>query len=513
MKNELSPGGMEGLQEAYIARHRDLNGDMSGRLEAQAYLNTSTAVYHGDIIGVGFIPKIYDMAALRFLDTVVNRTYTILEKNPRRFLEDESYRRLFGFSPLLERLICLPTGYPCTIPIMRMDIFLNEKTFGFKFCEFNTDGTSAMNEDREAGSALKRSEVYRGLERELKLASQELFDGWVDGFLEIYRTSEQAVDNPTVAIVDFTDSASMNEFIEFAHRFGRQGYRCIICDVMDLEYDHGVLYTQNILTDVLPGGRRADGGNDSSPTNKRVRIDAIYRRAVTGEIVAALEKDADVRKGAGALVSAIEDKAVCMIGGFMTHIAHCKPLFALLHHPATAAFLNTEENDFIREHIPYTALLRADTVDLEAIKAGKDDWIIKPEDGYASKGVHAGRDHDEADWANLIDKCSKQRYIVQSYCEQYATPNSRIVPVDSGFKPLFDDSESWLAAGTGYDPAKLDAWNNLTGLYAYNGRFGGLFVRAGRAGIIAGFAGGMTLAAMLGDYDPDAGLALRVASA
>ena len=46
--------------------------------------------------------------------------------------------------------------YDCNIPIARIDIFYDEETGGFKFCEFNTDGTSAMNEDREL-----KIEAYR----------------------------------------------------------------------------------------------------------------------------------------------------------------------------------------------------------------------------------------------------------------------------------------------------------------------------------------------------------------
>jgi hypothetical protein len=153
--------------------------------------------------------------------------------------------------------------------------------------------------------------------------------------------------------------------------------------------------------------------------------------------------------------------------------------------------------------------LNSNNIDLDRIKSDKNAWIIKPEDGYASQGVYAGLDHDDATWAKLVDKCSKEHYIVQTFCQQYATPNSRIVPADNKWKPLFTDRETWLAAGEDFDPVKLEGWNNLTGMYVYGGKFSGLFVRAGRAGIIAGFAGGITLASFLSDYDPQAGLSLQ----
>ena len=70
------------------------------------------------------------------------------------YAKDEDYRRLFGFEPKLEELILREPTYDSPIPIARIDIFYNEETGDFKFCEFNTDGTSAMNEDRELNIAI-----------------------------------------------------------------------------------------------------------------------------------------------------------------------------------------------------------------------------------------------------------------------------------------------------------------------------------------------------------------------
>ncbi len=506
---------MVDLRQTYLKCLDELEGDIDGRLSAQKYLMGSTAIYHDDVIGVGYVPKIYDMMALRFMDDVVNKTYKILEKVTRRFLDDAEYRELFGFSPILEKLICLPTGYASVIPIMRMDIFLDEENLDFGFCEFNTDGTSAMNEDRETGLALTKTNVFQNLENKLKLERQELFDGWIREFLNIYQSFEQAIDNPTIAIIDFTASSTIYEFLEFQRRFKEQGHRCIVCDVADLVCKDGFLYAQiNADNDI---GLTIGAGTNAIPVENAaaeiafVRIDAIYRRAVTGEVVTALEQDSTPNRGANALVSAVTDKAVCMIGGFVTHVAHCKQLFAVLHNPMTAHFLDKEEIDFIQKHIPFTAILGESHIDIDTIKKNKDQWILKPEDGYASKGVHAGCDKDLATWEKLVDECSKQRYIVQKYCKQYASTNSRLVPVNKDGQPKYVDRDSWLAGDLADNPKFLDGWNNLTGMYVYNGKFSGLFVRAGRAGIIAGFAGGLTLASLLSNYDQDSGLAVRTA--
>ncbi|MDR1083093.1 MAG: hypothetical protein LBL27_04405 [Coriobacteriales bacterium] len=538
------------LQSAYRACFEQEGGDVAGRLATQNYLDNSTAIYHNTVIGLSFLPKLYDMDALRRLDALATTTYKILEKVTQRFLDDPSYRTLFGFPPLLERLICLPTGYKVSIPIMRMDIFFSETDFDFKFCEFNTDGASAMNEDREGANALSRSATFARASQKLGLKPQELFEAWVDELFAIYDSREGAVRDPLVAIVDYPLSATPYEFEEFRSRIEARGRRCLICDLATLEYHDGALYGTDLNTS-RPGW------------DEPRRIDVVYRRAVTGEILAELEASERVNgevgggvdegesaiggegggrsgegdrsgeaestiggttvgttsstatgatgstTGAHALICAVERGQTCMIGGFNTHVAHSKQLFTVLHLPETAAFLSDEENRFVRRHVPYTTRLDNQHIALDAVKADKDRWIIKPEDGYASKGVYAGIDYSPADWEELIDTCSALPYIVQSYCEQRTMLNTRPIPLDEKGERLFETAEKLPPS---FDATALEPYNVLTGLYLYGGRLSGIYVRAGQKGIIVGFAGGITVPVFLAGYDPKAGLALRTRS-
>ena len=146
------------------------------------------------------------MPKLLHLDKIAQTTCVILDKVVDRYLVDADYRQLFGFSPLLEQLILLPTGYDQKIPIQRLDLFLDEESGDFRFCEFNTDGTSAMNEDRETTNALSRTACYQSLKEQHRVERQELFENWIDAFLDIYQASKQAVENPQIAIVDYLAS-------------------------------------------------------------------------------------------------------------------------------------------------------------------------------------------------------------------------------------------------------------------------------------------------------------------
>ena len=136
---------------------------------------------------------------------------------------------------------------------------------------------SAMNEDRELNNAYKDDKLFLKFCEKYKVKHFELFDTWVDEFMNIYSDFKYKVDNPTIAIVDFMESATNEEFKIFKDRFEKKGYKTLIEDITTLQYDNG-LYSK-------------DG----------IKIDAVYRRAVTSELMEKIDK-------APAFIEAIKDK-------------------------------------------------------------------------------------------------------------------------------------------------------------------------------------------------------------
>src|SRR5690554_3216452 len=124
------------------------------------YLRGSTAKYQGNVISSLHIPKLFPEHVVEYLDSSVNTMYSILEKVIKEYLNNADYRKLFEFDQRLEELILVDRGYDSYLPMCRLDIFLNEDDLSFKFCEFNSDGTSSMNEDRELNIALTYTSLY-----------------------------------------------------------------------------------------------------------------------------------------------------------------------------------------------------------------------------------------------------------------------------------------------------------------------------------------------------------------
>lgn len=401
----------------------------------QKYIKTKTARYHGYYVHTLYMPKMFTEKMVDYIRKSAKTMYTILEKVIHEYQTNSEYRKLFGFEERLEKLILRPNHYECALPIARIDIFFNEDDFSFKFCEFNADGSSAMNEDKEMNQAIKLTSSYNEFIKEYNVRTFELFGSWVKSFTEIYKTYDKAVEKPYVAIVDFFNNDISREFEAFKKAFEDAGYECEICEITELKYENNKL--------ISPSGRQ---------------INAVYRRAVTCDIMRNYDKVLP-------FIKAAKDNNVCLIGDFKTQVIHNKIVFKVLHDKQTSAFLTEEERQYIKEHIPYTVSLTNDTVEKYNVLHTKEKWVIKPEDWYASKGVYAGVEGmDDESWEKVVCENIDNHYLLQEYCTPYETINIDI---------------------THDENAKYKKYSNITGIYMYNGEMAGLYSRIAKNSIIS----------------------------
>ena len=382
--------------------------------------------YAGVLDKTVHIPKVYAKETIDTFKDIVRTTHRIFEKVINEYLTHEDYRKLFPFSKELEDLILIPAPYKGQLPIARFDIFYHEDTGKFQFCEINTDGTAAMIRDLELRKALAHNPAHQAVSTQYDLQPFELFDTWVQTFLHLYEDYPKKKEVPHVAIVDIMENATTGDFDEFADRFRQAGVTCEICDIRNLTYQDGTLY---------------------SPTGRP--IDAIYRRAVTADIM-------DHYDEVTPFLDAIRDNAIFYAGAFATQVIHSKWLFYVPHLDRTKAILTDQEKTFIEEHIPLTVEFAPGYISLEQVRANKDDYIIKPMDAYASKGVYAaGHEHNQKDWNQITATHYGKGMICQQYCHQYLTKN-----IDYGW-------------GDGI----WHPYINMPGLYTYNGEFTGFLMR------------------------------------
>ena len=427
------------MQEAEHFYRKTVDADKTASIrsagEQQHYIETKTARYHGYFVRTLYMPKLFTGDMVRYIEKNALTMHRILEKVILKYRESAEYRTLFSFDERLERLILRPMHYDCPLPMARIDIFFNEDDYSFKFCEFNTDGSSAMNEDKELNEAIALTDAFQKFSKVFKTRTFELFNSWVNEFKRIYDTYDRAVKNPYVAIVDFFGGDVSREFTNFKAAFENNGIECEICEITDLKYENGSL--------ISPAGHK---------------IDAVYRRAVTVDIMNNYDK-------VQPFIKAAEDNAVCLIGDFMTQVAHNKIVFKVLHDPMTSAFLTDAERKYVKEHIPYTASLTEETIKEHNVLETKDKWVIKPEDSYASRGVYAGVEGiSDEEWKRAVTENCGKHYLLQEYCEPYA---------------------SWNIDYTHDENAEYKKYSNITGIYMYGGKFAGLYSRIAKTSIIS----------------------------
>ena len=399
------------------------------------YLEQSTAKYHNRTVRTLYCPKIFTNDEVGYFERLISQLYSIFDKVIAEYETNVNYRKLFNFPPEIEQLILRERTYKTNIPIARIDVFYNEKNNDFTFCEFNTDGSSAMNEDRELNIAIKKTVAFQEFIKTHRVKSFELFDSWIDELLTIY--SEYSDDKPNIVITDFMENSTENEFIIFADRMKKRGLNVEICDIRSLKYVNGECVTESGMT-----------------------VDLIYRRAVTSDIIKHYNEVTD-------FINAVRDNAVCLVGDFRTQIVHNKALYRILFLDETKRILTDAENKFIYKHVPYTVSLTSEFLkNNSTVFENKNDWIIKPEDSYGSKGVHAGVEcESKGEWCEHLRNCADKGYILQAFCNPYQLKNVRFN--ENSDKPEFVNV------------------SNLTGIFVYNSKVKGLYSRVSLSEIIS----------------------------
>src|SRR5699024_7721318 len=229
--------------------------------------------------------------------------------------------------------------------------------------------------------------AHEKLSEKYELKQFELFESWVDKAYEIYKSADQAVDKPNVAILDFTGLGITNEFARFKKTFEDKGFNCEIVDPRDVVYKDGKAYKGDF------------------------RLDLVYRRAVTVEMIRRYDEIKD-------FIEAYLNNAFVMIGSFRSQIMHSKLIFKIFRDPMTKEILTDEENNFLEAHIPFTEILE-NQEDYDTVLENKDKYILKPFDSYSSDGVYAGQEHNHEEWKEILDKAYQNDYIYQDYFNMY----------------------------------------------------------------------------------------------
>lgn len=392
----------------------------------------SNAKYKGKPVPFLYHPMFFTEEDIENFEEISRKIISISNKVTNHYVENKEFRKKFGFPEFIEELIQVDNGYDVNVPIGRFDIFYKDME-NFMFCEINTDGSSAMNEDNTIGRILLETEGLKDFGEVYELDYFELIDSWVEESIKLLRKFDPDESLHNVAIVDFVESGTSAEFEEFMKSYKRHGHNCIIADPRDLTYRDGKLYKDEY------------------------RIDMVYRRIVTFELIEKKDQIPD-------FLEAYKNRAFCCIGSIKSQVVHNKIIFKILHDEDTLELLTEEEREFVKNHIPVTGLFEGDMEVFEMVLNNKDKYIMKPMDMNASQGVFAGKDLNYGEWKSRLVQVWNTDYIYQ----EFYNPIRRDHIVFKDGKPEIEDFKS------------------IVGMFIYNEEFQGLYTRISKNNIISG---------------------------
>ena len=303
-----------------------------------------------------------------------------------------------GLQPWEIELAAIPTNVIRLSATSRMDAFLSEDSF--KFVELNAESPAGIAYVHELAKIYRKLPLFNDFTQKYPVRFVSPLEHLVAGLLRIYHEEfDGTEEKPTFAIVDYQDIPTIHEFHLIKNYLERMGFDCELSDPRHLEVKDGFIY--------------ANGK----------KIDILYRRLLMNEFW-------EIRDDCKAYLEGYRIQKTCFINSFRTKLVHKKSIFSFLTDPHYTKILNNVQLQAIRDHIPWTRILRPTTtiyrgqmIDLlEFVRKNQHNFVIKPNDEYGGKGVTLGFDCSESEWEDAIRIGVRDRFVVQEKVNIHKEP-------------------------------------------------------------------------------------------
>jgi len=325
---------------------------------------------------------------------------------------------LLHLSEAEEAILAVPERYGRPDASTRMDAFFHPGERPgegeVRFLEYNAESPGGIAFGEVLGEIFLEQAPMRRFRREFAVRTAPLRALVYDTLVACYRDWAAATgitphDPPAVAIVDWREARTANEFVLSAEVFEARGSPVVICDPDELAYAGDRLVAREMPVDIV---------------YKRVVVDELIARAGTLQALVAHP-----------LVRADRDGAVCVVNGLGVQALYSKAFFAQATDERTAGLLGPAEAEAVRRHVPWTRVVAerrtrvgGREVDLvEHVRAEREGLVLKPVKSYGGRGVVLGWETGQGDWERAIEAALDEPTIVQ-----------RRVPVPRELFPVYD---------------------------------------------------------------------------
>jgi hypothetical protein len=383
------------LREAIDAYHELLDVELAAesqwRLDEQL---RQRGLFFGDrALCTVLRPRFLSAAQYRFLQRRAAVVLDAFATAYRAALESAQVLDQFRLADWECTLVRHDPGFRDPSPVSRLDAFFVGESGGLRFTEYNAETPAGGAYNDVLTEAFYGLPVVREFLKHWDLQPLPARHNVLHALLDAYQQWSGRRELPRIAIADWREVPTRNEFVLFQDYFARQGIDCVIVDPRDMQYT---------------GGRLLAEGD---------AVDLVYKRVLITELVQ--------REGLDhALVRAVRDGAVCMVNPFRCKILHKKASLAVLSDERNAHLFTGDQREAIDAHIPWTRVVEERTTStpgspdasvdlLPYVAAHRDQLVLKPNDEYGGKGIVLGWEVDQHGWEDAIRAALEEPYIVQ----------------------------------------------------------------------------------------------------
>ncbi len=378
-----------------VSRYHDLLHDAtlaeSSRAMLDEGLEKSKLIFGGRRLSPYLRPHFVSETDFTRIVKVCETVWSAIQKVKDAAIDDPSIVVDLGLTEIERDLISIDPGYRAVSPTARLDSFLTDDAYSF--VELNGESPAGIAYVDAAYEIFSRLPVMKKFGETYNLrplyGSRYMLEVLLDSYEEFLGRKADAV--PKIAIVDLGNRPTQSEFELFKEFFEREGYPTIICTPEELEFVDGRLQTGDF------------------------HVDIVYKRLLVNEYLPIMAEYP-------ALVDAYRGGAICMVNSFRSKLIHKKALFAVLTDERRAPLFSAAEQEAIRNHVPWTRLVRAEKSDylgkeidlLDYIRANSNKLVLKPNDDYGGHGITIGWNSDAAAWDSaLAAGLANGDYLVQ----------------------------------------------------------------------------------------------------
>ena len=378
-----------------VSRYHELLRDQSlaesSRVMLDEGLERAKLIFGGRRLSPYLRPHFVTETDFTRITNVCETVWSAIQKVKDAAIADDTILEDLGITDTERDLISIDPGYAAVSPTARLDSFLTEKAYSF--VELNGESPAGIAYVDAAYDIFSQLPVMKRFGESYNVrplyGSRFMLDVLLDSYEEFLGRKPDTV--PQIAIVDLKGMPTQKEFELFKEFFDREGYPTVICSPDELSFENGRLRTGDFL------------------------IDIVYKRLLVNEYLPIVSEYP-------ALLNAYRAGAICMVNSFRSKLIHKKALFAVLTDQRRAGLFTGAEQEAIRNHVPWTRLVRDEKTDyfgeeielLKFINDNRNKLVLKPNDDYGGHGITIGWNADEIGWEEALrGALANGDYLVQ----------------------------------------------------------------------------------------------------